>query len=119
MSFSGEAMKTHSVRKLIGEFCRFYYEELVEVINKVGVPELKLTFEEFLEEVKLEAKSMEVLHALFFSTIVFGEKETGPDLLVGEADIMEHMDSMVKNMNARQKEKLGVILDVATSKDWI
>ncbi|XP_019769511.2 uncharacterized protein LOC109543988 [Dendroctonus ponderosae] len=105
----------------LDELLRFYYEELVEVLHKVGVPELKLTFEEFLAEVKLEANSAEVLHALFFSTIVFGEKGTGPDLLVGEADMLEHIDLMVKNLkkNARQKEKLGVILEVAVSKDWL
>jgi len=85
----------------------------------LDIPELKLTYQAFEEELNRVVPDYEALHALFFCVIIFAPKNNVLDHLTGEVDAMDKMKTMVDNLTERQKERLKIVLDIYTERGWI
>ncbi|XP_030767126.1 uncharacterized protein LOC115890908 [Sitophilus oryzae] len=100
------------------ELIRYYYDEFVNYLEKFQV-NLKLSYEEYLLELKNAAQTSEITHALIFSSIVFGEKGTGVDIAVEEFNPFIHLTKMIQNMSDKQKRKIITIATETTKRNWI
>lgn len=98
---------------------RFYYDELTFLLEKIDIPELKLTYQDFEEELNRVVPKYEALHALFFCVIIFAPKNNVQDHLTGEVNALNKMTNMMNNLSDRQKERLKIVLDICTKKGWI
>ncbi|XP_066257351.1 uncharacterized protein [Euwallacea similis] len=106
-------------RKHFDDLLRYYYKELTALLTKIDVPELKLSYEEYMEEIKLVATKFEISHSLFFCNIIFAAKESLKDHLTGEVDVFDQINSMMSNLGERQIEKIELVLKLCVEKGWI
>lgn len=107
------------IKKFTLNVYRFYYDELTSLLEKIDIPELKLSYQDFEEELNRVVPKYEALHALFFCVIIFAPKNNVLDHLTGEVDTMDKMKNMINNLSDRQKERLKIVLDIYTEKGWI
>ncbi|CAG9762859.1 unnamed protein product [Ceutorhynchus assimilis] len=112
-SVKNDIQKNH-----LDDLIKFYYNELTGVLDKQDVSELKLTYEDYLAELKRCAKTLGIEHLLFISCIIFGPKE-GPDVSLGEIKMLDHLKNIAENMNQNHKDKLELILKLAGQRGWI
>ncbi|KAL1505628.1 hypothetical protein ABEB36_005149 [Hypothenemus hampei] len=106
-------------RQSLDELFKYYYDQLTTITSKANVPELKLSYSTYLEEIKTLAPSEKIRHALFFCNTIFEKKGNVPDVLTGEGNMDQHMKYMVEHMNERQKEKMSLIIELSVEKGWI
>ncbi|KAH1021149.1 uncharacterized protein LOC109543987 isoform X1 [Dendroctonus ponderosae] len=105
-------------REHFDDLLRYYYDQLTSKLEKFNIPELKLSYSDYLKELEKVAQAGEMAHAIFFTNPVFSEKGKAPDFLAGEADMAESMHLMMNNMGERQKQKLALIMELAVQRNW-
>ncbi|XP_066154575.1 uncharacterized protein [Euwallacea fornicatus] len=106
-------------RKHLDDLLRYYYEELTALLAKIDVPELKFSYDEYMEEITLVAKKFEIFHSLFFCNIIFAARGSQKDHLTGEVDVFDQLNAMMSNLGERQAEKIGLVLELCVGKGWM
>ncbi|XP_066260936.1 uncharacterized protein [Euwallacea similis] len=106
-------------RKHFDDLLRYYFDELTTLLAKINVPGLKLSYEEYLEEIDRVATKYEVSHALFFCNIIFAAKGSQKDHLIGEVDMFDQMKEIMQNLGERQKEKTGLVVELCVKRKWM
>jgi len=72
-----------------------------------------------MQELDRVVAKHEALHALFFNVIIFAPKVNIQDYLTGEVDMFDQMKRMIDNLNARQRERLLLVVQTCANKGWI
>ncbi|XP_030767132.1 uncharacterized protein LOC115890909 [Sitophilus oryzae] len=112
------SVRNDVVQDYFDDLLRFYYEEFTSTLKKFKV-NLELTYKEYLDELQTAAKDQETRHALTFTTIIFGEKNSSIDWAVENVDMFTQMGKMIKNMNQYQKDKIIVIASEVCRRNWV
>lgn len=91
----------------------------MSILDKIRVSEVKLSYQEYMEEVNRIVPKYEILHVFFFCVIIFAPKNNYPDHLTGEVDMFEQITKVVDNLDERQKERLVLVVEICVSKGWL
>ncbi|KAH1021126.1 hypothetical protein HUJ04_010681 [Dendroctonus ponderosae] len=105
-------------REHLDDLLRYYYDQLTSKLEKFDIPELKLSYSDYLKELEKVAQAGEMAHVIFFVNPVFAEKGHASDFLVGEGDRAETLRVMMNNMGERKKQKLALIMELAVKRNW-
>ncbi|XP_066154075.1 uncharacterized protein [Euwallacea fornicatus] len=103
----------------LDDLIKHYYEEFTKILNKFDIPELKLSYDDYLEDLKHTAIKYESMHALFFCNVIFAPKGSQADHLTGEVDMFEHMTTMINNLGERSKEKISLVVAECVKRGWM
>ncbi|XP_030767109.1 uncharacterized protein LOC115890898 [Sitophilus oryzae] len=100
------------------DLLRCYYDEFTKLLKPFDL-DLELTYDEYLKELETAAKDGETKHAIFFSNIVFGEKNSSVDVAVEDVDFFAMISKKIENMNEFQRAKLILIVSEVCERDWV
>lgn len=113
------SLRDEVLKQSFDDLAKYYYHELISILTKLDIPELRLTYDEYLEELNRVAKASELMHGIFFCNIIFGPKDNVPDHLTGEVDMDDHMQNMLNNLGERAKQRMTLIVETAVQKGWM
>ncbi|XP_030767106.1 uncharacterized protein LOC115890895 [Sitophilus oryzae] len=100
------------------DLLRYYYDEFTKLLKQLE-SNLELTYDQYLKELETAAKESETKHAIGFSTIVFGEKNSSVDVAVEDVDFFAMISKKTENMNEFRKAKLIHIVPEVCKRNWI
>ncbi|XP_066257409.1 uncharacterized protein [Euwallacea similis] len=106
-------------RHHLDSLLRYYYEELTSTLSKIDVPELKLSYEDYLAEVKRVMIKYEAIHVLFFCSMIYASKSNHADHLTGETNMYDHIIKVINNMSERAKEKIALAVELSVERGWM
>lgn len=113
------SLREEVLKQSFDDLATYYYHELTSILNKLDIPELRLTYDQYVDELNRVAKTYEVMHAIFFCNIIFGPKDNVPDHLTGEVDMDDHMANMMNNLGEKAKQRMTLVVETAVQKGWI